>query len=82
MYTAVAALGQVRKRTDGSGTWVTVHNPPATMDVNATELRAYDFSNATIRIDVIEGDGSIVATGQTASNASDDAAAPIAVQVQ
>jgi hypothetical protein len=52
------------------------------MDVNATELRAYDFSNATIRIDVIEGDGSIVATGQTASNASDDAAAPIAVQVQ
>jgi hypothetical protein len=52
------------------------------MEVITTELRAYNFSNATIRVDVTDGGGYILVTGQTAHNYSQDPAAHVAVQAQ
>jgi hypothetical protein len=52
------------------------------MVVITTEVRANTYSNANVLITVTSGTGTILVTGQTANNITDDPAAHIAVQAQ
>ena len=52
------------------------------MNVVTTEVRANTYSNATIVIKVTSGTGTVLVSGQTANNISNDPAAHIAVQAQ
>jgi hypothetical protein len=46
------------------------------------EVRAYTYDNAKVRIEVTGGSGWVIASGQSANNASNDPAAHVAVQGQ
>ena len=52
------------------------------MNVVTTEVRANTYSNANVVITVTSGTGTVLVSGQTANNISNDPAAHIAVQAQ